>query len=185
MAKSVMKGIWHFLWKSDSVWSWIIDLIIAFILVKFVFFPILALIFNSPLPLVVVESTSMLHEADFDNFWQEYGGFYEERNITKEMFSGWKFKNGFDKGDVMVIQGQKEYHLGGIIVFRIPNQSTPIIHRIIKENGEFSTKGDHNPYQLSYEKSISKDQIIGKAVGKIPKIGWIKMVFVDFFRMFS
>jgi len=183
MAKSVMKEIWDFLWKSNSVWSWIVDLIIAFLIVMFIIFPILGLIFNSPLPVVLVESTSMLHETGFDQFWSSYGDFYQQNNITKEEFSKFSLKSGFDKGDIMIIRGVNDYQIGDVIVFRVPGQSTPIIHRIIKiENGIYSTKGDHNPYQLSYEKSIQKSQIIGKAVGKIPKIGWIKMFFVDIYR---
>ena len=179
------KKIWHFIWEEDSILSWLVDLILAFIIVQFIFFPLLGAILASPLPMVVVESTSMLHETDFSGFWEKYGSFYENSNITKEMFSQFSFQNGFDKGDIMIIKGQNDYSIGDIIVFKIPQQSTPIIHRIIsKEGGIYSTKGDHNPTQLSYEKSISKEQIIGKAVGKIPKLGWIKMVFVDFFRQF-
>ena len=184
MAKE-LKKIWNFLWKSDSIWSWIVDLILAFIIVKFVFFPLLSLIFASSLPLVVVESTSMLHVSNFDGFWSDYGAFYEDVGIAKEEFSNFPLKNGFDKGDIMIIQGEKNYKTGEIIVFRIPGQSTPIIHRIIKiEEGNYSTKGDHNPYQLSYEKEIQKSQVVGKAIGKIPYLGWLKLVFVELFRAF-
>jgi len=185
MAKSVFKEVWEFLWNSDSALSWIVDLVLAFIIVKWVFFPLMGLIFASSLPMVVVESTSMVHETGFDGFWQNYGNFYEEIGISKSEFEKFSLTNGFNKGDIMVIQGKDDYRIGDVIVFRVPQQSTPIIHRIIKiENGNYSTKGDHNSYQISYEKSIQKSQIVGKAVGRIPYLGWLKMIFVEFFRLF-
>ena len=183
--KSWIKDLWNFLWNSDSPLSWIVDLIIAFAVVKWVFFPLLSLIFATSLPMVVVESTSMLHEVNFDSFWSQYGGYYEDLGITKNEFSGFSFRNGFDKGDIMVIRGSKEYKVGDIIVFDSRVQATPIIHRIIKiENGIYSTKGDHNAYQLNYEKEIQKSQIIGKAVGKIPYFGWLKLFFIEMYRAF-
>ncbi|MEM2956353.1 MAG: signal peptidase I [Candidatus Pacearchaeota archaeon] len=182
---NTLKKIWYFLWESNSLLSWIADLILAFIIVKFIFFPLLSLIFASSLPMVVVESTSMLHETNFDQFWQQYGSFYEKIGITKESFINFPLKNGFDKGDIMIIQGKKDYEVGDVIVFRIHQQPTPIIHRIInKTNDTYSTKGDHNPYQLSYEKEIKKEQVVGKAIARIPWLGWIKLIFVDFFKMF-
>jgi len=183
---SILKDIGHFLWNSDSAWSWIIDLILAFIIVKWVFFPLLSLIFASQLPMVVVESTSMVHDTNFDTFWQNYGKFYEDIGIFKSGFEKFSFINGFNKGDIMVIHGQKDYQVGDVIVFRVTEQSTPIIHRIIKiDNETYSTKGDHNPYQLTYEKSIQKSQIIGKAIGRIPIVGWLKLIFVDVYRFFT
>jgi len=201
MAESVFKTVWAFLWKSDSAWSWIADLIIAFLIVRLVFFPLAGLFLSSQLPLVVVESGSMYHNLDenniicgksletfggsFDDYWQACGSFYENIGITKELFSQWRFSGGFSKGDIMAIKGQEDYSIGDIIVFRVPEQSTPIIHRIIKKsNDSFATKGDHNPVQWDYEKKISKSQIIGKAVGRIPWIGWIKLIAVEFVRLF-
>jgi len=183
--RGFFRELWNFLWNSDSAWSWIIDLILAFIIVKWIFFPLLSLIFASSLPMVVVESTSMVHETNFDGFWSEYGKFYEEIGIFKSGFEKFSFKNGFNKGDIMAIHGQQDYRVGDIIVFRVSQQSTPIIHRIIKvENETYSTKGDHNPDQLNYEKSIQKSQVIGKAVGRIPMLGWLKLIFVEIFRIF-
>ena len=183
--ESLIRQVWHFIWESDSPWSWIVDLILALIIVKFIFFPLLALIFNSALPMVVVESTSMLHEKNFDGFWATQGGWYEDNGISKQEFEGFSLINGFDKGDIMVINGKSDYNVGDVIVFRVPSQSTPIIHRIINETGvTYSTKGDHNPYQLVYEKEVNKSQVIGKAVGKIPVRGWLKLFFFEILRAF-
>ncbi len=42
-----------------------------------------------------------------------------------------------------------------------------------------STKGDHNPDQLSIEKEIHQNDVIGKAVLKIPLLGWVKLIFFE------
>jgi len=197
--RSALKDLWKFLWESDSPLSWIVDLILAFIVVKWIFFPLLSLIFASSLPMVVVESTSMLHGKDFservcgisllaydnspEDYWNVCGGFYEKEGISKDEFFEFPLSNGFDKGDIIVIHGSKDYEVGDIIVFDSRVQATPIIHRIIKiEDGNYSTKGDHNPDQLPYEKEIEKSQVIGKAVGKIPYLGWLKLFFVEMFH---
>jgi signal peptidase I len=185
MKESLLRNLWHFIWESDSPWSWIVDLILALIIVKFIFFPLLGLIFSSALPMVVVESTSMLHEKNFGGFWEQQGGWYEDIGISKSEFSGFSLINGFDKGDIMVINGKSDYNVGDVIVFRVAAQSTPIIHRIINKTGDvYSTKGDHNPYQLVYEKEINKSQVVGKAIARIPYLGWLKLFFVELLGRF-
>ncbi len=181
-----VKEIWKFMWESDSALSWIFDLIIAFIFIQLILFPALGILFSSSLPMVIVESGSMVHDENFDQFWQKQGYFYEPLGITKEIFSLWSFKNGFDKGDIMILHGEKEYYPGDVIVFNVKERNTPIIHRIIEKKGDiYSTKGDHNPSQFSFEIGVNQDQIIGKAVGRIPKLGWFKLSFVALFSIFS
>ncbi len=185
------KTIWNFLWKSNSVLSWIVDIILIFLLVKFVIFPLAGLALATPLPFVIIESTSMEHEGNLDNWFSLHGAWYLEHNITKqEIKDYWPWKYGLFKGDIIIVQGLKKYDYkkGDVIVFKVAQQKTPIIHRIIdinvNENNEtiFSTKGDHNDGQLPYEPEIRKEQILGKAVSQIPRIGWIKLFFVELFR---
>lgn len=183
--KESAKKTWKFLWHSDSPWSWLTDLVIAFILVRFIIFPVLGLIFATSLPLVVVESGSMEHHGTFEDWWGRFGSWYPEHNITRSQFETFSFINGFDKGDIIVSQGEKEYHVGDVVIFKTPVQSTPIIHRIVSYNKNFqtfATKGDNNPSQLSAELAISKENIISKAIFRVPKVGWIKLVFVEAFR---
>ena len=54
--------------------------------------------------------------------------------------------------------------VGDVIVFSPGPWTTPIVHRIIEINddGTFQTKGDANSGQLSFEKQIHPDQIHGK-----------------------
>ena len=183
--RGLFKTIWQFLWESDSIWSWVVDFILAFVLIKFVFFPALGLIFASPLPMVIVESNSMIHQGDFDEWWNSYGEWYAQNGITKEQFKEWSFENGMNKGDIIVVQGESSYEKGDIIIFNVAVQKTPIIHRVVSTGDFYSTKGDNNLDQLSFEKTIQKNQVLGKAIGKIPYLGWIKLIVFSPFNAFS
>lgn len=215
--KSIGKKIWDFLWKSNSVWSWIVDLILIFLIVKFIIFPIFSLALGAPLPFVIIESGSLEHRIvsydkniqphicglsferaedisrNFTRYWQYCGNWYEEHNITREQFEEWPYSRGLNKGDIIVVKGLRDYsyETGDIIIFsrKEPRYKTPIIHRVIDiesddETNEFvfSTKGDHNSEQWGYELEIEKEQIIGRAVWRIPKLGWVKLFFVEVFR---
>ena len=182
-----IKDTWNFLWKSDSPWSWIADFAIAFILVRFVFFPLLSLMLSTSLPLVVVESGSMEHSGTpFGLWWSQSGQWYLDRGISEEQFQSFPFSNGFDKGDIIISMGSNNYQRGDVIIFQSTVQTTPIIHRLIYQNDDltFATKGDHNAVQLEQEKSIPKNAIISKAVFRIPKIGWLKLFFVQLIQGF-
>jgi len=197
-----LKKFWNFVWNDDSIWSWIISLILAFIVIKFIFFPLLSLILGSSMPLVVVESSSMHHngffisnwfqtQSKFDLFWNEKGLWYDSyTNITKEQAEDWPIRGGFEKGDIIVLIRTTNLDVGDIIVFEA-KQKHPVIHRIIKISQDssgrtvYSTKGDNNEGQLSIEKQISEEQLIGKAFLVIPKLGWVKLIFVEIINAFS
>jgi signal peptidase I len=95
------------------------------------------------------------------------------------------FKNGFSKGDLMVIVGVKNVKIGDVIIFN-GGSNHPIIHRVVSLN-PIQTKGDHNSAQLTPnnngsgtdETNISQDKIIGTAVLRIPYLGWIKLFFAE------
>jgi signal peptidase I len=191
--KYKLKKLWDFLWKSNSIWSWIIDLILIFIIVKFIFFPVMGLILATPLPFVIVESNSMHHDGNFDEWYSEFGLWYENNEITKEEILKWPYDNGLDKGDIIVVLGKNpsEYEVGDIIIFKTEVQTIPIIHRLVdieQDENEFlfSTKGDNNQAQLIYfgfnvEKDINQENIFGKAAFRIPYLGWAKLFFVELF----
>jgi signal peptidase I len=195
--KSTFNRFWNWFWKGDSLSSWIFSILLAFVLVKFVFFPGLSLVLGTSLPLVVVESSSMQHEGDLfktvtgfaisdsvlENFWLTHGSWYTGKSISENEFKSWPFAEGLDKGDIIMLFGSNQPQIGDIIVFNA-NQPNPIIHRIInitELNGKkiYSTKGDNNPDQLTIEKQIPQDALIGKAILRIPKLGWVKLFFVD------
>ena len=175
-----LKKFWRFL-KEDTWQSWVVSIILIIIILKFAFFPLLSLITGAPLPLVVVESCSMYHESNFDAWWSQNAAWYEAKGITKSEFESYKLKNGLNKGDIVFVWGHSNYSKGDILIFN-SNTRYPIIHRIISLS-PLATKGDHNSNQIeNIETNINQEQIVGKAVFKIPAIGWIKLIFFEPFK---
>jgi len=178
-SKHKLKKFWRFLQK-DTWPSWIVSILLIVISIKFILFPTISLITGSPLPLVVIESCSMYHESGFEEWWIKNSAWYESNNITKTEFLSYSFKNGLNKGDIILVIGKKEYKKGDIIIFNAAT-AHPLIHRLIN-TAPLSTKGDHNTVQLSIEKTIAKEAVIGKSFLRIPLLGWIKLIFFEPFR---
>lgn len=216
------KKIWQFIWEDDSVWSWLINVILAYVLIKFIFYPAIGFALASDYPAVAVVSCSMEHKPDncwvdcynrggnwdscrsnsfvmcgksfsdtkertFDSFWEQCGEWYNKREITKEEFNGFNFKNGFNMGDIFIVNGRSEIKKGDVIVFD-GGERNPIIHRVIgisEENGEiyYQTKGDHNSDSGSFEQKINKDRTYGKAIIKVPLLGWVKIWFTTLVKI--
>jgi signal peptidase I len=122
----------------------------------------------------------MHHNGNFENWWAQNGLWYEKQGITKADFAEYTLKNGFTKGDIILVKGAKDPQKGDIVIF-IAGTRYPIIHRVISES-PLATKGDNNAEQLSIERGISKDQLLGQAVGKIPLLGWVKLIFFEPFK---
>ncbi|PIN78186.1 signal peptidase I [Candidatus Woesearchaeota archaeon CG10_big_fil_rev_8_21_14_0_10_34_12] len=190
--KENIRKFWKWL-KGDSFGSWIVSIILAFVFVKFIFFPVLSLIFATSLPLVVVESGSMHHPqtfaggiigiSDFNAWYANAEGWYNIRNISLADMEDWSFKNGMDKGDIILVYGKKDLGVGDVIIFEA-DQKYPIIHRVVNKtivNGRviYETKGDNNNDQLPFEKEVTQDEIIGSSLLRIPKLGWIKLGLVE------
>jgi signal peptidase I len=189
--KQNIKKFWAFL-KEDSWPSFFVSLIVALIVIKFIFFPLLSLTTGTSLPLVIVESCSMYHSMDLDKIMANK--IYSDYGLTINDTESWTLKNGFSKGDVIFVVGAKNVEIGDVIIFD-GGRSNPIIHRVVgisEEDGKniYETKGDNNLAQIvpgcnsgvcwtTNEKYISEDSVIGKAVFKIPAIGWIKLIFFD------
>lgn len=190
MNKKYWENFWFVFWKDDSFKGWVISIIFLFILIKGLFFPILELTTGTELPLVIVESCSMYHQGNIlsnsNKWWDNHENKYQEFDLTKTNFQDFILKKGFNKGDILFIIKAKpeKLNIGDIIIFNA-NYRNPIIHRIIniEETNEgriFSTMGDNNNGQLSIERQISEDQLIGKASIKlVPYAGWIKLIFFE------
>ncbi|MBR9704967.1 hypothetical protein GOV12_06140 [Candidatus Pacearchaeota archaeon] len=226
----ILKKAWDWIWNSDSIFSWIIALIIIFVVIKFIFFPVLSLIMGTVLPLAGVESSSMDHSSvkycnkynnkgecikrssdyeicgknfdkkinmNLDKYWETCGDWYDDNGIDKDEFNDFSMKNGFAKGDIIIVWGRFKPKVGDIIIFK-PNKDSfaprPIIHRITKINldGTYQTKGDHNEKQLmknnnifnTDETNIKGEDIVGKAIFKVPYLGWVKIAFVELINFF-
>jgi signal peptidase I len=229
--KEFLKKAWQFLWHEDSWYAWIAQILVAFIIIKFILYPAIGLVFGTQLPVVAVVSGSMEHNGDVlcaedqGDWWNSCGQWYTNNNITQEQFQEFSFKNGFNKGDVIALKGidTDKIEIGDVIVYQA-NKQYPIIHRVvdITENG-FITKGDNNPepiqqyvitngfaYSECYQESSSNrilvpcspnsikvtadtpgaiqvldetrvqpEAVIGKAYGRIPYVGYVKIWFVE------
>lgn len=177
---SYLHCFWRFL-KRDSWQSWVVSLLLMYVFIRFLFFPALSFVFASPLPLVVVESCSMYHEQGFDSWWEQNALWYgAERDILKSDFERFPFRNGLNKGDIILVSGRGSYEQGDIIVFQ-SRYTYPLIHRLVGTD-PFATKGDHNPTYLPEEQDIPATTIMGKSVMRIPAIGWLKLIFFEGFK---
>lgn len=187
--KNFWQKLWWFIWSDNSVWSWIANILIAFILIKFLVYPGLGLVLGTNYPIVAVVSGSMEHQGSFDSWWASkcIGGtqadVYEQLNITKEQFKDFKFPNGFNTGDLMVLYSPKHIQRGDVAVFGVATMKDPIIHRVVRVDETYMTKGDHNCRSDVFEQNIPQEAIVGKAVLRIPYLGWIKIAAVDFLNL--
>jgi len=102
------------------------------------------------------------------------------------IYSG-SMRPGIDVGDIVIISEVpvEEIQTGDIIQYKIENSSIPVIHRVFEIQKEdnvkiFITKGDDNDEPDSAP--IYAEQIMGKAVFTVPKIGWIPITFKEMIR---
>ena len=179
--------------NGDSVLSWIANVAIAFILIRFIVYPLLGLIFGTSYPIVAVISGSMEHHGSFDDWWGSpalFNGqpatqmeYYWNYDISREDFEEFPFRNGFNTGDIMILRGAtaETIKVGDVIVFQSTGRE-PIIHRVIEKNINensvtFRTKGDNNPMSYDFESQIQEEDVVGKAIFRIPYLGYIKIWF--------
>ena len=178
--KEVIIKIWNFL-KKDSFVSLFVVILLAFVILTLIIFPLLEFATGTSLPLVIVESCSMYHtETGFEKVLDS--PIYSQNGILIEDTESWDFQKGLTKGDIIFVVGRGNIEKGDVIIFQGGSRH-PIIHRVVKDSEPYATKGDNyrtNQYQLSSEKNISENQVLGKAVFKVPYLGWIKLIFFDF-----
>lgn len=204
-----VKEWWSYAREDNLFLSWLIDIIFAIVLIQFIIFPLLSFSLGTDLPVVAVVSTSMEHDmnrgggsyfmcgnrymedqdVDFDTWWDECGEWYEENSISKTDFESYPFSNGFNEGDVMVIQGKafEDIEIGQVIVFESEERGVPIIHRVVDRHTNdtltLQAKGDNNGDSVRSlgEENISESQVKGVAVGRIPFIGYLKLLVSNIF----
>ena len=179
--KEVWREIVKF-FRKDSWTSLIVTLILAFVLIKFIFFPLLSLITGTALPLVIVESCSMYHSEGLEEVMKNE--VYANYNLNFSDTNDWSFKNGLSKGDVIFVLGidKEDIEVGDVVIFEGGSRH-PIIHRVIKTGGgKITTKGDHNSGLLGNEVDVDGDLVVGRAVFRVPLVGWVKLIFYEFNR---
>ncbi|MBI2138087.1 signal peptidase I [Candidatus Woesearchaeota archaeon] len=62
--KPMLGKAWRFIWEEDSIWSWLANIVLAFVLIKFIVYPGLGFVFNTKFPIVAVVSGSMDHALE-------------------------------------------------------------------------------------------------------------------------
>jgi len=190
MARSLWRRFWHFIWEEDSAASWIVNVILAFIIIKFIVYPGLGWMLSTTHPIVAVVSGSMEHDGSFDQWWQNGCGLssqeslYSAYGINKTQFKDYPQDNGFNKGDIMILKGGKDPEIGDVIVYSISEQPDPIIHRVVSQSGSpghnvYKTKGDHNCGVNPFEEHVDQSQVLGRAVIRVPWLGWVKLAFMQ------
>ena len=138
----------------------------------------MSLVTGSPLPLVVVESCSMYHSNSFDKWYEQNGLWYENKKINEDSFTEFPFKNGLNKGDIILVYNRGNFKVGDIIIFS-SDFAHPLIHRVVEKGNKIGTKGDNNFDQLEAEKNINSEDVLGRAIVRIPGLGWIKLIFFE------
>ena len=196
-----MKKLWN---KYTEGWTGTIIYLVLGFLIAYGLNIALGYALETETPVVAVFSCSMEHssinnwycglpseqicgkkiESDtisFDEYWNICGNWYESNSISKNIFESFNFKNGLTVGDMIVVYGRNDVSIGNIIIFNTNIRKYPIIHRIyqINPDGTMLTKGDNNEYPDNWNPKITKDKINGKAVLKIPLLGWVKILFVE------
>ncbi|MFH1848685.1 MAG: signal peptidase I [archaeon] len=201
--KGSLGRVWYFIWEDNSVWSWLVNIVLAFVLIKYIFYPGLGLLVSTSHPIVAVVSGSMEHDGSFSDWWGSgaicgikpcmQAEYYAQLGIAEKDFQSYKFRNGFNKGDIITLYGSKppDIAVGDVVVFT-SKRPDPIIHRVVKrwESGGtyyYQTKGDHNSKSIADdtldESVVSEKQVIGKAVLRLPYLGWIKIWFVEMLKL--
>jgi len=176
--------VWHFIAHDEGWLSFIVDVILVLLIGQFIVIPAFGFAFDTKYPFVAVVSSSMdHHRLQFDEWWVENGQFYGDHNITKEQFRSFYKSDGFVKGNAFVVHGLgfDKAKVGDILVYAVEDRPDPIIHRIVAVNadGTYQTKGDANPTQFKFEKSITTEQIQGKAIAWAPWLGWPKTLLTE------
>jgi signal peptidase I len=194
-----LKRLWHYLWHEDTWGSFVLVVLIAFVVIRYLAYPALGLVLGTGFPIVAVVSGSMEHDGTYEEWWSSeccqgvlctqkkaQSSFYSDYNITQHEFLTYRFPHGFNKGDIMLLAGANTAQVGDTIVFVGQHRAEPIIHRLIQTDGQtYRTKGDHNCGIADFEQSISQDQLVGKAILRVPFLGYIKILFVQFLSIFG
>ena len=185
--KLTLKKIWHFIWEDERIWSWLVNIVIAFVLIKYLVYPGLGLALNTSHPVVAVVSESMEHSSAFDDWWKKandkytiektelidgipqkiqstFDEWYINNGINKEGFADFPLKNGFNKSDIIMLKGKKaaDIKIGDVVVFW-SQKNDPIIHRVVKKWQEnstyyFQTKGDNYKTNPTSIKNVFLDE---------------------------
>jgi hypothetical protein len=146
-------------------------------IIYFAFTGIVTLVLRTDSYWMGVTSQSMIHRDNHS--WRQY---YLDKGIDPSSFP---IQGGFERGDLLIVQGISsfsEIRVGDVVVMDQGNDVIPLVHRVVAiwEDGDssrFMTKGDANASSLLTELSNRPEQVIGKVIFVIPKLGYISLWF--------
>ena len=146
-------------------------------IIYFAFTGIVTLVLRTDSYWMGVTSQSMIHKDNHS--WRQY---YLNKGIDPSTFS---IQGGFERGDLLIVQGVgsfSEIKIGDVVVMDQGSGVIPLVHRVVaiwEDDGSFRfmTKGDANTSSLFTELSNRPEQIVGKVILVIPKLGYISLWF--------
>ena len=197
MNNNPLRRAWNYIWHGEGITSLILSIILVFVIVRYVIYPLGGALVGTPFPVVAVVSGSMEHNGMTASQWWNspccldqlctrnapQSSIYAPYNITLEQIETYRFPDGFNKGDIMILTHANNARIGDTIVFFSTRRSEPIIHRLITidtDTQTYRTKGDNNCAIADFEEHIPGQNVVGKAVARIPFLGYIKIFFVEF-----
>ncbi len=150
---------------------------------------------------MAVVSNSMKHGDDswriyFDNenvrrvVLEKAGQLDSAENVNTFDTSKFPFQGGFERGDLLIIQGvgsPADVAIGDVVIVDRGPGIIPLVHRVFRIQNDgtevrFTTKGDNNPYILvdnsrpeMDDVDIHFENIKGKAIFVIPWIGHLSL----------
>ncbi len=172
-----LKKIWHFLWKEESLESYIAFIVVVFLFLRFAFFPTFLFVTGYSDVAAVVSSSMERNELTEHTFYR----WLEQNDFDMEEVEEWPFLEGLDIGDVIFVRKvePEDIQVGDVVLFYDGRKQ--IVHRVIfiEEDGDqyyYTTKGDANLRISEYETNISYELIRGKLVGKVPYLGYPRAI---------
>jgi signal peptidase I len=95
-------------------------------------------------------------------------------------------RDGDDREEVVLsVDGERkvleEGSSGRISIKRASAMPIPVVHRVVEKNEDsLETRGDANEGQLDFESDVRPFQVHGKAFFKVPLVGALKILAMDF-----
>ncbi len=95
MTKKWHQKAWKFFWHDDSFASWVANIVVAFIVIRYLLYPVLGIILGTSFPIVAVVSESMEHSISPVCIYSESGLCMEYSN-TEFQLCGQRFTQFHD-----------------------------------------------------------------------------------------
>ena len=131
------KKVWKFIWNDNSLASWVVNVVLAIIIIKFLIFPVLGLSLGTSYPIVAVVSCSMQHSPTncwADCYMKSSGSlddfkicFNKQESLCGEppkddtywgMCGKWYETNGISENQFLEFSQKNGFNIGDIFVLK-------------------------------------------------------------------